>query len=183
MYKKYRLTLLAICAGLFLTACGYHFSGEGEGPKPGLKYIAVPVFENRTSEPNLGAIIAGALRHEFIRKGPMQVVPVEDAEAVFKGTVLSIFVAPVAHHPNQSIASTQVTLENRVYVTVDVRCEEKKTGKVIWRSPIQYYKVYQVGDNSPIPNPLSGFESRGAILGVIANEMAVRIHDRFLSNF
>ncbi len=183
MIKKYRLMFLAICAGLFLAACGYHFSGEGEGPKPGLKYIAVPVFENRTSEPNLGAMIAGAIRQQFLRKGPMKVVPVEDAEAVFKGTVVSIFSSPVAHHPSQSIASSQVTIEDRVYVTVDIRCEDKKTGKVIWRGPIQYYKVYQVGDDPLHPDPLGGFKSRSAILEVIASEIAVRVHDRFLSNF
>ena len=75
---------------LCLASCGYHFSGEGAGPKPGLTYIAIPVFENKTSEPNAGAIFAGALRQEFIRKGNMKVVPVEEAEAVFKGTITSI---------------------------------------------------------------------------------------------
>ncbi len=83
--------ILLISSMLFcLASCGYHFSGEGQGPKPGLRCIAIPVFENKTTEPNAGAIFAGALRQEFMRKGKMRVVPVENAEAVFKGTIKSI---------------------------------------------------------------------------------------------
>ncbi|MFZ2446938.1 MAG: LptE family protein [Syntrophobacteraceae bacterium] len=176
---------LTICMALGLASCGYHFTGEGEGPKPGLRLVAVPVFENKTSEPDLGALFAGALRREFNQKGPIRIVPVEEAEAVFKGTVKSIFITPVAHHPTQSIASDRVTIENRVYVTVDVRCEEKGTGKVLWRDPnFQYYKVYRLSDD-PLVNPdaLGAFENRRVALEYLAREMAIRIHDRFLSNF
>ncbi len=168
---------------LCLASCGYHFSGEGEGPKPGLRYIAIPVFENKTSEPNAGAIFAGALRQEFIRKGNMKVVPVEEAEAVFKGTITSIAILPVAHNP-VNLVSNRVTVENRLYITLDIRCEEKKSHKVLWRDPaFRYFKVYQVNDNPLQPDPITGFENRQAALDFLAQEMSTRIHDRFLSNF
>ena len=112
-----------------LAACGYHFSGEGLGPKPGLKYIAIPVFENKTSEPNLGAIFAQALRQEFMRRSDMKVVPVDQAEAVFKGTIKSIMSYGVAHHAG-SVVANRSTLENRLYIAVDIRCEEKKSHKI-----------------------------------------------------
>lgn len=176
--------VLIISSMLFcLCSCGYHFSGEGMGPKPGLRYIAIPVFENRTSEPNLGALFAGALREEFMQKGPMKVVPVEDAEAVFKGTIKHIDIYAVAHNPVSLIAN-QRAVENRVYVTVDIRCEDKKSHKILWSDPaFRYLKVYQVEDNPLAPNPIAGFENRQAALQFLAQEISVRIHDRFLSNF
>lgn len=185
MAKKPYIKFMAIYFVLALASCGYHFSGEGSGPKPGLRYIAVPVFENSTSEPNVGALFAGALRREFNQKGNFRVVSVEDAEAVFKGTIKSIWIAPIAHHPTESIASNRVTIENRLYLTVDVRCEDKSTGKVLWRDPsFSYYKSYRLSDD-PLLNPdaLGSFENRNTALEYLAREMAVMIHDRFSSNF
>ena len=166
-----------------LVSCGYHFSGEGQGPKPGLRCIAIPIFENKTTEPDAGAIFAGALRQEFIRKGSMKVVPIEDAEAVFKGTIKNISILAVAHQP-VNVVSNRVTLENRLYVTLDIRCEEKKSHKTLWADPLfTYFKVYEVSDNPLQPDPIAGFENRQAALGFLAREMSTRIHDRFLSNF
>ncbi len=166
-----------------LVSCGYHFSGEGQGPKPGLRYIAIPVFENKSSEPDAGAIFAGALRQEFIRKGTMKVVPVEEAEAVFKVTIKSIGIQAVSHNP-VSLVSQRTTVENRLLVTLDVRCEEKATHKLLWADPsFRYFKVYQVNDNPLQPDPISSFENRQAALSFLAAEMSTRIHDRFLSNF
>ncbi len=168
---------------LLLASCGYLFSGEGDGPKPGLKCIAIPVFENKTSEPNLGAIFAGALRREFLQKGNMKVVPVEEAEAVFKGTIMNVSIFSVAHRP-ADLVSNRITVENRLHVVLDIRCEEKKSHKVLWRDPnFEYHKSYQINDDPNNPNPISGFENRQAALAFLAREMSTRIHDRFLSNF
>ena len=176
--------ILIISSILFcLVSCGYHFSGEGQGPKPGLRYIAIPVFENKTSEPDAGAIFAGALRQEFIRKGTMKVVPIEDAEAVFKVTIKHIGIQAVAHNP-VSLVSNRITVENRLFVTLDIRCEEKTSHKVLWADPsFRYFKVYQVSNNTLQPDPITGFENRQGALSFLADEMATRIHDRFLSNF
>jgi hypothetical protein len=148
-----------------------------------LTCIAIPVFTNNTTEPNAGAIFAGALREEFLQKGSMKVVPVEDAEAVFVGTVLTISIQPVAHVPTSQV-STRITVENRLQVTVSIRCEDKKTHKILWQDPaLRYHKIYQVYDNPAQPSPIQGFENREAALKVLAEELCVRIHDRFLSSF
>ncbi len=185
MIRKPYIGILAICFVVSLASCGYHFTGEGSGPKPGLKYIAVPVFENNTSEPNVGALFAGALRREFNQKGNFRVVDVADAEAVFKGTIKNVWIVPIAHSANQTIASNRVTIENRLYLVVDVRCEDKSTGKAIWRDPnFAYYKSYRLNDDPLLnPNALNAFESRGTALEYVTREMAVMVHDRFSSNF
>lgn len=176
-------TILLVAAVSVLASCGYHFNGEGAGPKPGLKSIAIPVFINKTSEPNAGAIFADALRQEFMQKGNMCVVTVEDAEAVFRGTISNIFIQPVAHHAVNQV-DNRITVENRLVVVVDIRCEDKETHKVLWRDPaLQYHKIYKVEGTPLAPNPIEGYENREAALRVIAKEISSRIHDRFLSNF
>jgi hypothetical protein len=184
MIRKIPVSACLIIVSVLLASCGYHFSGEGDGPKPGLKYVAVPVFENKTSEHDLGALFAGALRREFMQKGRLQVVPVEEAEAVFKGTITSIYITPVAHHPAPNVVVNRVTVENRLYITLDIRCEDKKTHKVLWRDPaFKYFRVYRLSDDPLNPDPMVGYDNRRSALEYLAGETAIRIHDRFLSNF
>jgi len=181
------ISAMLIC----LASCGYHFSGEGAGPKlsgegagpkPGLTYIAIPVFENKTSEPNLGAKIAEALSQEFILNSKMKVVPVEEAEAVFKGTVTTIRIIPVGHAAVSGVAN-QITTENLLFLTADIRCEEKKTHKILWRGGLSVHQVYQTNNNARQLEPVTGFENRQAALDFLAQDMSKRVHDAFLANF
>lgn len=179
-----RLFIVVAVSLLCTTACGYHFSGEGTGPKPGLMNIAIPVFENKTSEPDLGSIFAGELRKEFIRKGPMRVVPQDEAEAVFRGTITNIYSSAVAHRDLPLNFNNALAVETRLYVVLEIRCVEIKTGKVLWQDPnFTYYKVYRQLRNPNDPDPIFSFDSRRDALQYLAREMSSRIHDRFLSNF
>jgi hypothetical protein len=158
---------------LLVSGCGYHFSGEGPGPRPGLKSVAIPVFKNKTSEPDLGSLFAGALRREFLRKGDLRVVPVDEADAIFEGTITSVHTAAVAH-----IEALQ-TIQSKLYVTLDIRCKDAKDGKVLWQdSQFTYYQSFLQG-----PDPIVSFDNRRQAEDFLAKEMSVRIHDRFLSNF
>ena len=118
------MTLLSL---LLCSGCGYRFSGEGEGPRPGLKRVAIPVFENLTSEPELGRLFAAELRRQFMTRGDIQVVPIEHAEMVFKGKVTQIYSNAVAHRAFEKRFQTRITLESRLYVTLDIRCEDART--------------------------------------------------------
>ncbi|HLV60808.1 MAG TPA: LptE family protein [Fredinandcohnia sp.] len=54
---------------LGLAACGYQFSVGRSALPEGLGRVYVPVFENRSSEPEAGAIFAEALAESFARSG------------------------------------------------------------------------------------------------------------------
>lgn len=162
------LAVLVLASG-----CGYHFTGEGDGPRPGLQTIAIPVFENSTSEPDIGAMLAGALRREFMQKGRLRVVPVDQAEAVFRGRVKDVHTIAVGHH------DARLTIESRLYVTLDIKCVDTKTGQVLWKDPnLTYHKVF-----FDDPRPLVAFDQRRQAVEFLAQELAVRVHDRFYSNF
>lgn len=171
--KRRGLILLLLTLLVLPVSCGYHFTGEGPGPRPGLRYVAIPVFENRTSEPDLGSIFASALRKEFITKGTLQVVSLDQAEAVFRGRITSIMTSAVAHR------EAEETIQTRLYVTLDIRCVDTRDGKVLWQDP--QFTYYQVMIQNVDPNV--SFDNRRETLDYLAREMSIRIHDRFLSNF
>jgi hypothetical protein len=167
------ITMLLLTILLLPVSCGYHFTGEGAGPRPGLRAVAIPVFENNTSEPDLGSIFAGALRKEFITKGHLQVVPLEQAEAIFRGRMTRIYSSAVAHR------EAEATIQTRLYVTMEIRCVAVRDGAVIWQDPSFTY--YQTFIQAVDPN--LSFSNRRTALEYLAQQMSIRIHDRFLSNF
>lgn len=163
--------LLIICQG-----CGYHFSGEGLGPRPELRKIAIPVFENNTAEAGLDGRFTAALRDEFILRSQFQLVPVEEAEILFQGRIINISAFRVAQ------SGVQQTIESRLFITVNIRCVEVKTGKVIWQDPqFTYHRTFSLPGSGADPSLL--YENRRRAEEFLAQEMAVRIHDRFLANF
>jgi hypothetical protein len=174
MAGKQLLGLVYACVlVLALGGCGYRFAGEGPGPKPGLQRIAIPVFENNTAEAELETLFAGALRHEFILRSPFQLVPTDEAEAVFRGRITRLFTTPIAH------TGPETTIETRVYITVDIRCQDTKTGAILWQdNALTYYNKYLQN-----PNPIVAYENRRRAEAAIARDISIRIHDRFLSNF
>ncbi len=131
-------------ACLWLTGCGYHFAGEGSGPKPGMQKIAIPVFENKSSEAELETLFAGALRHEFMVRGTFQVVSTNEAEAVFRGRIIRLMTTELAHQ--RRIKPSRA----RLFITVDVRCVDTKTGAVLW----QDNNLTQYSNFCRIPTPL-----------------------------
>ena len=167
-----KITLMAL-ACLYLTGCGYHFAGEGSGPKPGMQKIAIPVFENKTSESELETLFAGALRHQFLLHGSFQVVPSSEAEAVFRGRIIRIETMDLAHR------TALETIESRLVITLDVRCIDAKTGAVLW----QDNNLTQYGNYLQDSNAITAYENRRRAMAVIARKTAERIHDRFVSNF
>jgi hypothetical protein len=171
---KHRARAMLLLTIVLLSAsCGYRFTGEGLGPRPGLRNVAIPVFENNTSEPDLGSIFSGALRREFITKSEMQVVPMDQAEAIFRGRITTIYSTAVAHR------EAEETIQNRLYVTLEIRCVDAHDGKVLWQDPqFTYFQVYLQN-----VDPNISFANRRATLDYLAQQMSIRIHDRFLSNF
>lgn len=83
----------ALALALLLSACGYRFSvGEAVLPE-GIEAAYVPVFENRSGEPEAGAIFAEALAHALARSGR---AAGPSAPARIEGEVVSLIASPAA---------------------------------------------------------------------------------------
>ncbi len=158
---------------LSVFGCGYRFASEGLGPEPTIATVAIPVFENLTAEPGLEPIFTGALRREFMLRSEIRVVPRREADAVFLGRIVRLTTSDVAHRESQNTTLT------RLLVTLDIRCVDQRSGAVIWQDrSLTYYQDYLQD-----VDPLIGFQNRREALRRIARDLAVRIHDRFLSRF
>jgi hypothetical protein len=173
MYLHRAITTSFLIFLLTAGGCGYHFSGAGPGPQPGLDRLAVPMFENLTGQPGLEAMFTTALRREFNARSSMKLVPSDEAQMILQGRITQLTTVDVAHR------TADQTIESQLTVTLDVRCVSVADGSTLWRDPnMSYFQEYF---QSQDPNVSS--EDRRNALEYIARQMALRIHDRFLSGF
>jgi len=131
----YCLLPLAYC---LVAGCGYQFQVEGQGPTIGaaaaqsgenkaLAKLAIPIFENKSFEPNLELKYTDYSRKEFAAGSGAQVVNAsESPDLVLKGQILSVVL------PTLVFSITEGTQESRATATVRVTVEDARTGKVIW---------------------------------------------------
>jgi len=116
------LTLALV--SLALTACGYSFRGT---LPPGIQTIAVPIFVNRTSQPNVDSIITRAIVQAFATNGRLRVVRPAEADAILEGEVVGYGVFPIAFDPSLSIQ------EYRVAVTLNLRMRDVRRNTVLFQ--------------------------------------------------
>lgn len=107
--------------------CGYHIMGKGGEFPEGITSVAIIPLENKTKEPNLTSIFTSALRHEFIFRREVEVVPEEKAEATLQGSVSSINIVSTAYD------STGRASEYDITITLDLRLVRRGNNAVLWK--------------------------------------------------
>lgn len=164
---KILIPLIAIMA----TSCGYHL-GSGPTVTPGnIKSVAVPVFENYTVEPELGAMLAGAMRKEITRRGMIALRPAGEAEAVLRGAAIEIEINPLSFDGKGFTTAYRVKL--RVVVTL-VRGEE-----ILWKADdIEKDEQIIVGEL-----PADNIVRRKFALERVAADIADVIHTAMVEGF
>lgn len=118
-------------AGIFfllLAGCGYHFAGGGgETFHPAVRSVYVDAFINRTSEANVDNLLRTAFNSEFVQGGRFKLaVSPAEADAIFKGAIVTLVASPLAYKP------TNLSAEDRITVVLELSLEESQTGKVLW---------------------------------------------------
>jgi hypothetical protein len=113
----------AIAAAVALSACGYGFS-QHYVAQGGVDRIHVRPFENRSTEPELGATVTSALRAELARRGSDAG---EGAPAVLTGEVratepvVTSTVRPTGATPTGPARETSVAATWRIGIEVRAR--------------------------------------------------------------
>ncbi len=108
---------------LFLSACGYKFSGGGSLPA-GIQKINISTFTNKTSEIGIENIITDNLIYEFTRSDKTFLSDQDKADGFITGTVKSLRVHNIARR-----GATR-TLERKVTVNVSLTLKNRN-GKTI----------------------------------------------------
>lgn len=109
-----------------LSACGYRL---GAAPEPPTTFgtLAVPIFVNLSPEPNIQAVITGALIREFNQAGVL-VVEMDRAEKILEGRINA--------YTNRSLARTAASTvsEYRLSVLIDLVVKDR-AGNILFRNP------------------------------------------------
>ncbi len=116
---KFRIKIIATLIVLTLiSACGYHLTGTGTASLPKhLKTVAIPVFSNTSTEPDIHRNMTNIIRQSFINDGRLKVVNRKNADLVMRGILNSYALQAVSFNSNDIAVEYYVLLG----VAIDVK--------------------------------------------------------------
>jgi hypothetical protein len=116
--------MVVIASLLLIVACGvYTFSPSALGS---LKSLAVPLFENQTTESGIRERLTDQLAQAFVSDNTLKIAREQQADAILRGTVISYVQDPYSY------TQAEVVNEYICRIGLNVQFSNRKTGKVIW---------------------------------------------------
>lgn len=116
-----------ICSGL-LSNCGY-YSTRSKTAKD-IKSVAVPFFENTTTEPNLEIIVTETVVDNLVSDNTLSVKDESVADAVLEGKIVSFQNVPFSFNRDLNAE------EYRVVISVEATLYSKKLERPIWQKQL-----------------------------------------------
>lgn len=167
-----------ICLGLLLSltlwGCGYQLAGRGASQlPPHLKTIAIPVFENNSSEPTIQRPLTEALRRAFITDGRLRLVTNKaGADLVMTGTLTRYSIRAVAFN------NFDVAIEYWVYLGAKVKVMDQVNNKVYLDQTLNTRWDY-VADDSILSSEASRQEALTQAYRVLSQRLVSLVNDKF----
>jgi PBP1b-binding outer membrane lipoprotein LpoB len=122
------ITLLLI----LLTGCYYTFTPN---LPPGIKSVAIPIFENNTLNYGLETLVTSKVVDEFVKDGNLRVKDVRKADSILHGTVTNYVQEAAAYTVGEAIQKYRLTM------TVAISFEDRVSGEILWSEPNLTYSV------------------------------------------
>jgi hypothetical protein len=138
--------------------------------------VFVAVFTNNTPEANIETGLRNAFIDQFIKGRRFQIVNAEGlADAVLKGNIRNLVVAPLAYRGDSNLA-----VEKRITVTLSLTLEAKGSSTALWREE----NFTQWGDYSlDGTNYATSQASQKNALSKLANDVAERAYRLMTADF
>ena len=141
--------------------------------------MAIPTFQNLTSESGLENRFTADLRNEFFKSKIIKVVDHTEAEAEIKGTVNSISNESSAHS-EKDLGGVSKILANQYQAKVNVtillvRLSDKK---VLWQRSLSSSRQYVTGEDV-----LRNEEKQREAYTKISSYLMEQMHDLMLEDF
>ncbi len=137
--KKFILLTLSL---MLLSTCGI-YSFKGSLP-PHIKSIAIPEFEDRTAEFDLGPRVTEQVRNGFIKEKILDLVEIENAHSVLYCTITSIEDKPAVYSETETGESVD---EYRVTIKIAAEWKDLVKDREIFKKTISGFSEYD--PNSP----------------------------------
>jgi len=148
-FSMSRAASAALMALVVLTAaCGYSLVGRGSVLPSHIQSVRIPVFTNKTAEPDLESIFTRVVKEEFIRDGRLKVVDSDAADSTIIGEIHSYILRPVAYDTNNNVSQYSVEL------LVSVAHVETRTEKKLLRQQVETKWQYNVDPSITIAESL-----------------------------
>jgi hypothetical protein len=151
---------------IFLSGCGaYSFSSSGAAH---INSIAIPIFENRTSEFGINEQLTNAVINEFTRDNTLKISDRRGADSVLEGSVLFIEDRAGAYTSDEQVSDIQVI------VTVTAKYEDIVKRKTVWEEEIVQWGTF---------DPDSGTDSRETAINEAVEKIANEILNKSVSSW
>ncbi|RMF68794.1 MAG: hypothetical protein D6743_02875 [Calditrichaeota bacterium] len=148
------------------TSCGaYSFSGSGASH---IKSVAIPIFQDETSEFGIKEKITDLVIDEFTRDNTLRVTDRRNADSVVEGTIVRVDDRAGSFRSDESVQDI------KIFITVHVRYEDLKKRKVLWEEDITQWGTF---------NPDEGPESRQQGITEAAEKIANEILNKSVSGW
>lgn len=134
---NYKLNIILIISLLFVS-CGY-YSFSGSSLPSYLKTIAIPVFDDKTSEFGVREKITDALIDEFTKDNTLKISDPRSADSILEGTIINIRDQAGAYNTNEQVKNI------KVYITIDIKFRDVNKRKIIWQEQITQWGTYEPG--------------------------------------
>jgi hypothetical protein len=165
-----------VCAA----ACGYALAGRGSFLPSYIQTIGIPLFVNNTSVFDAEQVLTARVRQEFIARGKYKVIPqAEGADAVLRGEIASITLAPAGFNADQ-----QAT-RYAVQVVMRISFRDVKANKVLLENPSLVFRdEYEVvSATGTTLDPVAFFGQGGNAFERMATEFARTVVSSLLEGF
>lgn len=129
-----KISLLVLL--LFTVGCTYSFSGANLG---GIKTVAVPVFDNITSEPGIRERVTNELVRAILDDNNFKIADLKLADAVIAGKITKIDDVPFTF---EGSGNTFSTTDYKITITTTIRFENKKEKKTLWEESVTGWGRY-----------------------------------------
>jgi outer membrane lipopolysaccharide assembly protein LptE/RlpB len=170
--KSAKAALVILGAMALLAACGYRFQGGAVLPAQA-RYLHVEIFQNRTNQGGLEALVTNALVFEFTRRSDTVIASdPSTADLRMRGVIRSLDLQTISTRARGSAGERRVTL------TLDVQLVNAD-GQVVWEAK-------ELSDNDAYPVTDDKFENEHRerqTAALVASRIAERILNRFTDDF
>ncbi|MDX2493777.1 MAG: LPS assembly lipoprotein LptE [Desulfuromusa sp.] len=132
-----------------LSGCGYHFPGQSGALPEGVEKLFIPLFINKTAEPQLENKMTSRVSEVFSRNSKIsQVEKTEYAEAVLLGTIRDYKTRALSYNSNDDIGEFRSTM------IVDVVLQQADTERSLWQRTVSWSDEYSANDDKNLQEDL-----------------------------
>lgn len=121
-------------------SCGYALVGKTRNPAipENIRTIAIPIFSNKTAEPEIERELTRAVRKEFITDGRFELAGEKSADAILSVEIVTYLLEPLAFDARDNV------IQYRVRFVTEVRLIEAPSKRILLREKLAADTTYNV---------------------------------------